>query len=382
MNSVEIQGDNVQKLFFRYLSNSFKLDNNPNKVNNTITNFFIHIDSDKKSSLYPAFGEFHWIDIDDNDVRNEFILNYSEEGDPCSSCTIGIAYFTRLRIYHSDINILQTFITKALTYEKKTDANKITIYSSTSKGYWDSNDSQYAQDIDSIYIPNETKTQILEHIDTFISMKDKYIKYGKTYKTGFLLCGTMGAGKTSMAKSIAMKYKRPIYVLNFTAKMTDENLIELISNIKNSSILLIEDIDAFFVDRQSVNINISFSALINILDGTLSSMNDVIIFMTANNPDRLDPALIRPGRIDKIIKFDYPKKKEIKLAFNDMINEPNDLSFEEFYKKICNLRMTMSGIIDYFFRNPITYLENVNLLIDQTKILHEITNDKTDKMFS
>jgi hypothetical protein len=382
MNSIEIQGDHVQKLFFRYLSNSFKLDNNPNKVNNTITNFFINIDSDKKSSLYPAFGEFNWIDIDDNDIRNEFILKYFEEGDPCSSCTIGIGYFTRLRIYHSDINILQAFITKALTYEKLLDINKIHIFSSTSKGYWDSNDSQYAQDIDTIYIPNETKAEILEHIDTFISIKEKYIRYGKVHKTGFLLCGNMGAGKTSLAKSMAMKYKRPIYVLNFTAKMTDENLIELISNIKNSSILLIEDIDAFFLDRQSVNINISFSALINILDGTLSSMNDVIIFMTANNPDRLDSALIRPGRIDKIIKFDYPKKREIKAAFDNMIENPTDELFETFYKNIRNLRITMSGIIDYFFRNPISYIENVNSLINQTQILHEITNDKTDKMFS
>lgn len=85
-------------------------------------------------------------------------------------------------------------------------------------------------------------------------------------------------------------------------------------------------------DRTSQDINISFSCLINILDGFISkSGSGIITILTANNPDRLDTALIRPGRIDKIIKFNYPNKEEIKEAFMSLIPSKNN---KEFYKKL------------------------------------------------
>ena len=92
-------------------------------------------------------------------------------------------------------------------------------------------------------------------------------------------------------------------MLNFTKNLTDDTLIGLFGDINNDSILLLEDIDAYFIDRKAQDVNVSFSVLINCLDGVLSKGEGLIIFITANNPDRLDPALLRPGRIDKIIKF-------------------------------------------------------------------------------
>jgi hypothetical protein len=372
MNSIELPGLISQVTFLKYLNEFCKAHTNDLK------NFFIFIDSDNTSCIYPSYGDFHWHDDESN---TEFLISYHEEGKPLSSHINDISYFKRLKISHPDISILQKFVTKALTYEKHLDDQKIRVYNSTSKGYFELYGTIYCQTYQSIYLPNEIKKMINTHIDTFLNSKERYVKFGRAYKTSFLLSGVPGSGKSSLAKAIALKYKRPIYMLNFSINMTDETFISMMSDLKDDSILLIEDIDSFFVERQPININISFSALINFMDGVLGKSNGLITFITANNPDRLDPALIRPGRVDIILKFNYPKKQEINTAFLEMTSG-NQEDFEEFYSHIKNIKISMSGIIDYLFRNETTFIKNISGLLEQTQILQEIVNDKTDKIYN
>ena len=115
-------------------------------------------------------------------------------------------------------------------------------------------------------------------------------------------------------------------------------------------------------------------------DGLYSPGNGSILFMTANNPERLDPALIRPGRVDKIIKFDYPRKKEINDAFNAIIGDSQD-NFNNFYKTINGSNISMAGIVDYLFRHPRDYLDAVSELNEHTKLLHEITEKNSQHLY-
>jgi chaperone BCS1 len=121
-------------------------------------------------------------------------------------------------------------------------------------------------------------------------------------------------------------------------------------------------------------------------DGLFTPGNGCILFMTGNNPERLDNALIRPGRVDKIIKFDYPKKKEVQKAFNAIVGEGftddvNDTNFSNFYKNISGSQISMAGIVDYLFRHPHDYLDCISELNTHTQILHEIT-DKSSKLYT
>lgn len=329
------------------------------------------------TQIVPGLGTY------DVTYKNEtYSIMYREEGDP-----FGVVdppkYYRRMVVTHDDYDALVEFVRTALSHDDDIKDRTIKIYSSVGKGYWDSKDNIYSQTLDDIFIPEKTKSDLVDYIDTFLNSKERYVKFGRMYKLGFLLTGVPGSGKTSLVKAIALKYKRPVYIINFTKTLTDDSFIDLMSNIKDDSILLIEDIDSFFMDRQAQNINISFSALLNVLDGVLSKGNGILVFITANNPDRLDSALIRPGRIDKIVKFEYPRMNEIRSAFMSLTHEGTHEKFTRFYEKIHTTKnINMSALVDLFFRFSEDYMEHVNELLDQVKMYSDIVKTGENNMYN
>jgi hypothetical protein len=334
----------------------------------------ICIESDYTSIIYPYIGNFTYV------YENEkYTISYTEVGTPMS--VVGeVVCYTKIQIHGDDLKKLQQFVTAALTKTslEKDSNTHIQLFMSSSHGFFCNSGNIIAQTMDRIFIPQKIKNDIRNSINAFINSKERYYKYGRSYKTSFMFTGVPGSGKTSLVKAIALEYKRPLYTLNFTKEMTDQKFLDLMSELKKDSILLIEDLDAFFVDRQPQDINVSFSALLNFMDGVNGKGEGVITFVTANNPERFDSALIRPGRIDKIIKFESPKRQEIECAFNDMTDGKN---FTDFYDHIKHVNINMSGIIDYLFRHPDDYLDNIEQLLNHTKCLNDITYDKLDKMY-
>ena len=381
MKKVELL-DGEKGKFINYLENNYK--NQDQSLNNFLEHFLIKIKKENNkivSNICPGYEKYKWIFEGD-----EFIIEYKEEGDPVHNIISSDAiYFKRLYVYHNDLEKIQKFLLHAYKEKDNIKSDKITIYSSRSNKYstWEKHESISVQTLDNIYIDKTIKENLISHIDNFLELKEKYLKYGRNHKLNLLLTGVPGSGKTCLCKALAKKYNYPVYIFNFSKSLTDESFIELINDIKENSIVLFEDIDSYFKDRTSLDINISFSCLINILDGFISKSGiGIITILTANNPDRLDPALIRPGRIDKIIKFDYPKKNEIKEAFMSLIPFKKDIDFEEFYDKIKNVKCNMSGFVDYLFRNPDTYLENIEELIKQNKLMNDIINDNSYKLYN
>ena len=80
----------------------------------------------------------------------------------------------------------------------------------------------------------------------------------------------------------------------------------------NDSIVVFEDIDCLFQERKNnddAKNMISFSAILNVLDGITTSDGQIVI-MSSNFKNVLDKALIRPGRVDHIIEFDFMRKQK------------------------------------------------------------------------
>jgi chaperone BCS1 len=133
-----------------------------------------------------------------------------------------------------------------------------------------------------------------------------YAERGIPYRRGYLLHGSPGSGKSSFIFALAGSLDLSICLLNLSERgLTDDKLNHLLSNAPERCILLLEDIDAAFLGRSKATeadgyqANVTFSGLLNSLDGVASSESR-IIFMTTNHVERLDQALIRPGRADVI----------------------------------------------------------------------------------
>lgn len=250
------------------------------------------------------------------------------------------------------------------------------------EGYWQKLNMVQSRDLDSIFLPKDTKENLLKFIHEFLNEDnhDDYIKYGKPYKCNILLHGLPGSGKTSLINSLATEIKSDIGILTFDKNTDDMKLSEALRTFVDEDddekcrILVIEDIDCLFTGRkktEDVNNSVTFSGLLNCLDG-MSRMEGMIIFMTANDISNLDGALLRPGRIDYKVKFDHADEYQVKNMFETFLPEQVDV-FSKFYRKVGCKKFTTACLHQFLF----DYRKSENILDEMDKFLEVIKEDVT-----
>ena len=153
---------------------------------------------------------------------------------------------------------------------------------------------------------------ILERCRNFLSNQNFYIERGVPWRLGILLHGPPGNGKTSLVNALAYELNLALGILNLTVdQISDNTLLELLGNC-NGMIVVIEDVDSLFNKRSKdeAGKSISFSGLLNAIDGIAAGGGRIII-MTTNHIEKLDSALIRGGRIDISEIIDAPNEKQL-----------------------------------------------------------------------
>ncbi|KAJ9457549.1 putative mitochondrial chaperone BCS1-A [Diplonema papillatum] len=135
---------------------------------------------------------------------------------------------------------------------------------------------------------------LLKDVTAFMGSEEWYCSHGVPYRRGYLFHGVPGCGKSSLIMSLAGEVQAEIYIVNLSNKdVTDEKLLCLVANATKHSFLLLEDVDRAWAPDSKI----TFSGLLNAIDGA-AGQEGKMLFMTTNHYDRLDPALIRPGRVD------------------------------------------------------------------------------------
>ncbi|KAL6224521.1 hypothetical protein ACLB2K_003376 [Fragaria x ananassa] len=163
----------------------------------------------------------------------------------------------------------------------------------------------------------ELKRMVIDDLDRFVRRREFYKRVGKTWKRGYLLYGPPGTGKSSLIAAMANYLKFDVYNLELSSIHSNCDLRRVLLSTSNRSILVIEDIDCCAKVQtrgsepdprtyQAHNNRLTLSGLLNFIDGLWSSCGDErIIVFTTNHKDRLDPALLRPGRMDMHIHMSY-----------------------------------------------------------------------------
>ena len=293
-------------------------------------------------------------------------------------------YFTILYVDNGSEKIIEKIIHSAMKYYKdnivkfKENKDYITIYSwDEYSKCWERSGKKKKRNTDTIYLDKGFLEEVIVDIKQFLSdeYKEIYETYGVPYKRNYLFEGIPGTGKSSLISAIASELNYSISILQLTSKITDDMLIKIIEELENNTILVLEDIDCLFEKRENKSTLISFSGLLNTLDGMINKDNGLLVIMTTNFKAQLDSALIRPGRIDKCVNFTYATKYQIESMYNKFFP---DYSFEKFWKKVNGYKVTIAMLqkmlMPYLFHKKDEENEE-NILKNVKKELIELTND-------
>lgn len=245
-------------------------------------------------------------------------------------------------------DLLIEMIDEAKAFAETRPSDKITIYKSSgcSEDWERHGTPKTPRPLKSLVLDVGIIEDILTDVREFLDSREWYVNRGVEYRRGYLLYGPPGCGKSSMIKVIAGELGYSICILNLNdKKLTDSALFSLMNIVPNKSIILMEDVDGAFKsrdvipdeedgrhDHEKVN-NVTFSGLLNCLDGIVASEGR-ILFMTTNHISKLDPALIRPGRVDRKQHVTYPSDYQLGRIFKNFYPEVDDLIVKEFIKSV------------------------------------------------
>ena len=177
--------------------------------------------------------------------------------------------------------------------------------------------------------------------------KDFYDDVGKVLdfggKTGAILHGEPGNGKTLFVKFLAIKYNLPITIITFVPEFTNIDIMYMFSQIPSNCIVLLEDFDNYFDKRKCIigegnnggnnMIKFTFDVILNCLDGIYNSYDKVVFIMTVNDLEKVDEALKnRPSRFKFVKLFPNPDYETRYQIIEEWADQTSDLNLDQIWR--------------------------------------------------
>ncbi|KAJ7585054.1 mitochondrial chaperone BCS1 [Mycena floridula] len=248
-------------------------------------------------------------------------------------------------IYTLDMSALSSLVEEARRRYVEVSRPNVTIHIADQPSYgpgvvWTHVKHKTRRPLGSIILQQGVLQSLLEDAQDFIDTEEWYTEAGIPHRKGYLLFGPPGTGKSSTIYALAGELGLEIYSLSLASSFVDDSFLQrAVSSIPKHSILLIEDIDCVFASRDELDFmeeygapdmmmpglppnpfsqpkrsSVSLSGLLNVIDG-VGSEEGRLFFATTNYIDRIDPALTRPGRIDKKIEYHHATKDQASALF-------------------------------------------------------------------
>ncbi|CAK9151697.1 unnamed protein product [Ilex paraguariensis] len=261
--------------------------------------------------------------------------------------------------------------------------------------YWDAKTIKidHPMTFKTLTMDSEIKKALMEDLNNYINGKEFYRRIGKAWKRGYLLYGPPGTGKSSLIAAMANYLNYNIYDLDLTDVMRNSDLRSLLLGMSSRSILVIEDIDCSIklqnresedeYEAHNPKNKVTLSGLLNFIDGLWSCCgSERIIIFTTNHKDRLDPALLRPGRMDMHIHMTYctfSAFKQLALNYLGLYNHNLLKQIEELLGKVEVTPAEVAGELMKTSNAEVSLQGLVKFLHNKMKEKEEIKTEKNSK---
>ena len=365
------------------------------------------LDDDGRYQFIPSFSEDSLISIENKIYLQMTNYRDSSEDDKNDNSrelkALIYCYYDDEIDKIKKIQILNDFLKKITKdymdkISKKDDKQYIYVYQKTeniddeTKLIYSEYVNEHNKNFNNVFIENKEKLK--NYVSKFKENPDEkiieqYTKMGIPYKAGMLFSGSPGTGKTSTIKAILKETNRHGIIINLSNIESNKELENVFRNRKINNktydgkqlCFILEDCDAtklssikerkdskddsftLITDRPespknssseknlaeelktmivSQNKGFDLSCFLNILDGIIE-LYGVMIILSTNHPDKIDEALIRPGRID----FKYEFKKASKQIICEMLQLKFDATEEQVKEVKTDSNKSIQDIKDY-----------------------------------
>ena len=265
---------------------------------------------ERQLALLPAPG-YHWFWWKGRPFRVEFTRTEDKRGwTSTRDETLTFRTLGRRQAF------LKGFVERIVDCHKQNMAATSSLF--VRDEYWVRVKGYRPRRLESVILKAGEKERLVQDIEQFRASKERYGQLGVPYHRGYLFYGPPGTGKTSLVSALAARFGMSIYGVSL-GDFNDESLMRAIQDVPTNSVILFEDIDCMKAGKSrpdaderdkrrwleklgdetssAERLGVTLSGLLNVLDGFHAPEN-VLFVMTTNHIEALDPALLRPGRID------------------------------------------------------------------------------------
>ncbi|PKA64197.1 26S protease regulatory subunit 6B like [Apostasia shenzhenica] len=169
---------------------------------------------------------------------------------------------------------------------------------------WRSAPMTHPSTLETLAIDPDLKTRVKVDLESFLKGRNYYLRLGRVWKRSYLLYGPPGTGKSSFVAAMARLLCYDVYDLDLSRVSDGADLRSLLLDTTPRSLILVEDLDRYLAGG-GVEAASRLSAMLNFMDGIFSCCGEerVMVFTASGGKESLDPAVLRPGRLDVQIHF-------------------------------------------------------------------------------
>ncbi|XP_010528302.2 PREDICTED: AAA-ATPase At3g28510-like [Tarenaya hassleriana] len=274
---------------------------------------------------------------------------------------------------------------------------------------WSNVPFEHPATFDTLAMDPAKKEEIKKDLIKFSRGKEYYKKVGKPWKRGYLLHGPPGTGKSTMISAMANFLDYDVYDLELTTVKDNSELKRLLLDTTSKSIIVIEDIDCSLEltgqrkkkedddddeedeeekkeaerkekrEREAKQNRVTLSGLLNAIDGLWSACTgEKIIVFTTNFVDKLDPALIRRGRMDNHIQMSYCRYEAFRVLAKNYLEIETHVLYEEIKRLLEETDMSPADVAENLM--PKSDEEDENTCLKRLVLALEEAKEKAREM--